>query len=168
MRDQRTTHRIIIKLFARWLLLSFCSIDSIGQNHLVIKGVATSVLEKLDIKTDSIYVSDSLAAILEISPILQTLRSNSYLEAKLVDLTTKDSTYMAEIFTGRKFSLQRIEQGNIPDELIKQSGVRLHTLKSDHYTPQKISASFERILNLLKIMDILLLKFNYQLLSSIL
>lgn len=147
MRDQRTTHKIIIKLFAIWLLLSFCSIDSIGQNHLVIKGVATSVLEKLDIKTDSIYVSDSLAAILEISPILQTLRSNSYLEAKLVDLTTKDSTYMAEIFTGRKFSLQRIEQGNIPDELIKQSGVRLHTLKSDHYTPQKISASFERILN---------------------
>lgn len=118
------------------LLLCTCSSLLAQKKHfLVVKTDKqnSSILEKLEYQTE---LPDSLAVISELQQIILKLHGQSFLEASIDSLNTKDSTHTAQLHVGSPYKWAHLKNGNVEQAFLNQAGYRerLYQKKPFYYT----------------------------------
>ncbi len=133
-----------------WLWVALCCTLACGsasaQYQLRWVPVDTSeafVQERLD---GPAVFTDSLAAVQAIRQQLQELHNSSFLEASVDRLQARDSTLFAFLRLGPAYEWIRLENGNVPPQMLDASGFRGRLYRSRPFRMDKLRKLQENLL----------------------
>lgn len=116
------------------------------QIPLIINGLDKEIEQNFSIKTDSLFVQDSLSAMQILAPIIEQLWANAYLECRLDSMFLKDSIFYAYLNPGFQYKLMRLSPGNVSQEILAKSGVNAFLVKEHAFKPVALQQMLKKIL----------------------
>lgn len=131
------------------MIFSFHS-HSFGQSYLSIETTSQKNYESVAKHIGKISLQDSSLLIQKLNDKIDELRRIGYLASAVDTLLMRDSTWLARVHLGDRYSFGKLDISNVEEIIIEESGVRLQDLEGKLLSPRLISGYMKKLLGALE------------------